>query len=185
MRPWIKRTLFSVAGLVTVFGLAACGHQPFGGDSRGDGMGMSRHGQHSPADMQKHRDRMIERVTSQLSLDDAQKAKFATLLDTMHAKRAAMMGASAASGPAGGKGPGMGGMPMAQMQELIKGERFDRARAQALVDEKANALRTASPDVIAAMGDFYDSLKPEQQTKVREFMARGHGHRGMMGGHRG
>jgi hypothetical protein len=28
-------------------------------------------------------------------------------------------------------------------------------------------------ELIAAFGDFYDSLKPEQQQKVREFMQRG------------
>ena len=76
-------------------------------------------------------------------------------------------------------------MPRAEMQALIKGEKFDRAGAQALVDQKANALRTASPEVITAMGDFYDSLKPEQQAKVRAFMERGPMGRGMMGGHRG
>jgi hypothetical protein len=32
--------------------------------------------------------------------------------------------------------------------------------------------------VIAAMADFYDSLKPEQQAKVREFMARRGGRHG-------
>ena len=78
-------------------------------------------------------------------------------------------------------GPGM--LPQQQMQELVKGERFDRARAQTLVDEKTQAARAAAPQVIAAMGDFYDSLKPEQQAKVRTFLERGPG-RGFMGGGR-
>ena len=207
MRPLIKRSLFAIATAGLVLGLSACGHNPFGGEGRGEGrgdrgehhMGMG-HGQHSEADMLKRRDKMVERATSELSLDAAQKAKLVTLMDTMHAKRAAMMashgaaqpGAGAASGPHGMKGreghggqggPGM--MPRAEMQALIKGEKFDRAGAQALVDQKANALRTASPEVITAMGDFYDSLKPEQQAKVRAFMERGPMGRGMMGGHRG
>lgn len=209
-----KRALFAIAGTGLVLGLTACGHQPFSGGQGGEGrggeggerhhMGMSHHGQHSEADMQKHRDRMVERVSSQLSLDAAQKAKLVTLIDTMHAKRAAMMGqppAGAASGPQGGmhagkqgdmaggheghgRGPGGPGMmpPPEQVQALIKGERFDRAGAQKLVDDKANAMRAASPDVITAMGDFYDSLKPEQQTKVREFLSHAP-RRGMMGGH--
>ena len=38
-------------------------------------------------------------------------------------------------------------------------------------------------ELIAALADFYDSLKPEQQAKVRELMAsRGHGRWGY--GHR-
>lgn len=202
MRPLIKRSLFALATAGLVLGLSACGHNPFGGEGRGDGrgdrghqMGMG-HG-HSEADMQKRRDKMIERATSELSLDATQKAKLVTLMDTLQAKRAAMMGShgaahaggGAASGPQGMKGheghggPGM--VPRAEMQALIKGDKFDRAGAQALIDQKANALRSASPEVITAMGDFYDSLKPEQQAKVRAFMERGPMRRGMMGGHRG
>jgi periplasmic protein CpxP/Spy len=195
MRPLIKRSLFALVGAGLVIGLSACGHTPFGGDGRGDrgehrmGMGMGHHGQPSEADMQKHREKMIERATSELSLDAAQKAKLVTLIDTMHAKRAAMMAAKAdpkADPKAQDGRPGPGGMmPRAEMQALIKGDKFDRAGAQALVDQKAGAMRSAAPDVIAAMGDFYDSLKPEQQTKVRAFMERGPMGRGMMGGHRG
>ena len=65
----------------------------------------------------------------------------------------------------------------AEMQALVTGTTFDRARAQALVEAKTNAVRTKSPEVIAAMADFYDSLKPEQQQKVREFMAKRRGWR--------
>lgn len=207
MRPLIKRSLFALVGAGLALGLTACGHTPFGGEGRGDRgehhMGMG-HGQHSEADMKKHQERMVERATSELSLDAAQKAKLVTLLDTMHAKRAAMMAANGGQmgqgkgqgqgqgdmkgheghgGPGGMGGPGM--MPRAEMQALIKGEKFDRAGAQALVDQKAGAMRAAAPDVITAMGDFYDSLKPEQQAKVRAFMERGPMGRGMMGGHRG
>ena len=204
MRPLIKRSLFALATAGLVLGLSACGHNPFGGESRGEGrgdrgehrMGMG-HGQHSEADMLKRRDKMLERATSELSLDAAQKAKLVTLVDTMHAKRTAMMashgaaqpGAGAASGPHGMKGReghgGQGMMPRAEMQALIKGDKFDRAGAQALVDQKAGAMRTAAPEVITAMGDFYDSLKPEQQAKVRTFMERGPMGRGMMGRHGG
>lgn len=203
MRPLIKRSLFALATAGLVVGLSACGHNPFNGDGRGEGrgdrehsMGMKGHGQHSEADMLKRREKMIERATSELSLDAAQKAKLVTLMNTMHAKRTAMMAsggaqpsAGAASGPQGMKGHeghgGRGMVPRAEMQALIKGDKFDRAGAQALVDQKAGTVRAAAPDVIAAMGDFYDSLKPEQQAKVRTFMERGPMGRGMMGGHRG
>lgn len=190
MRPWLKRSLFGVVGLGLASVLAACGSAPFGGPGAdgpmGGPMGMMghRHGPQSEADMARHRERMIERVTAQLELDAAQKAKFTTLLDTIHAKRTAMMGGQPGqAGQPGAGGPGM--MPRAQMQALIQGERFDRARAQALVDEKTAAMRGAAPDVIAAMGDFYDSLKPAQQAKVRQFMERGPMGRGMMGRYHG
>jgi len=204
MRPLIKRSLFALAAAGLVVGLSACGHNPFNGDGRdgrggrGDdrggrehSMGMG-HGEHSEADMQKHRDRMIERATTELSLDAAQKARLATLIDTMHVKRMAMMaGRGGQPGQPGqmvpGKGgpDGMGMMPPAEMQALIKGDKFDRAAAQALVDQKASAMRSSAPEVITAMGDFYDSLKPEQQAKVRTFLERGPMGRGMMGRHGG
>ena len=61
------------------------------------------------------------------------------------------------------------------MEALVAGDKFDRARAQALVTEKAGAITSKSPEVIAAAGDFFDSLTPAQQAKVRDFMQ----HRGM------
>ena len=63
-----------------------------------------------------------------------------------------------------------------QKQQL--GVLFDRLREQrnALVDEKTGAVRSKSPEVIAAAGDFYDGLKPEQQAKLRDWLqSRGHG----------
>ena len=70
--------------------------------------------------------------------------------------------------------------PRAEVQSLVAGATFDRAKAKALVDAKTGAIQARSPEVIAAAADFYDSLKPEQQAKVREFMAarRGWMHRG-------
>lgn len=64
---------------------------------------------------------------------------------------------------------------------MLAGERFDRSRAQALVDAKTSALREASPAVITAAADFYDSLKPTQQEQVRSLLAGG-GHRHGWGG---
>ena len=62
--------------------------------------------------------------------------------------------------------------PRAELGALVSGERFDKARALALVDEKTNAMRSASPQTIDALAAFYDGLKPEQQQKLRDFMNR-------------
>ena len=61
----------------------------------------------------------------------------------------------------------------ADVQSLVAGNTFDRAKAKALIDAKTAAVQSKSPELIAAVGDFYDSLRPEQQQKVREFMQRG------------
>jgi periplasmic protein CpxP/Spy len=179
----IRRHLFALtAALVTVGSLAACGHGPMGTDPMGmmDGPAgmMGPHGRHdggpmSEADATQMRDRMVERATTELKLDATQKQRLVTLFDKVHAQRQAMVG-----------GAGAAKSPREQFQALLSGPRFDRNGAQALVDGKTAAVKTASPELIAAFGDFFDGLNADQQTQVREFLAKG-GHRGgMMGGRR-
>ena len=155
MRPWIKRSLIGLFGAtILVGGLSACGHH--------------RHGdwQMSEEDSSKMRTRMLERAGKELSLDEAQKARLSTLADKLREQRLALLP--------------QGSDPRADMQALVSGAKFDREKALAFVDAKTGALKAKSPEVIAAAADFYDSLKPEQQLKVREFMAkrRGWGQRG-------
>jgi protein CpxP len=153
MRKWIKRTLIGVFGASVLFGgLAACSHRThsWGGAPR------------SEAEQAEWRGKMVERAASRLELDAAQKAKLALLGDTLAAQRKVMMAD--------------GTNPRAELNALIAGERFDRTRASNFVEAKTAALRQASPAVIAAAADFYDSLNATQQQKVRELLARG-GHR--------
>ena len=153
MRPWIKRTLIGVFGAtILVGGLAACGHHRHPGGW-----------QMSEADEAKFRERLIGKATRELELDTAQQAKLNALADAVKAQRMALRGS--------------GQSPRDAAQGLIAGAQFDRARAQALVEQKTGAVREGSPAVIAAFGDFYDALRPEQQQKVRDFLQRGHGHR--------
>jgi Spy/CpxP family protein refolding chaperone len=182
MTPTIRRSLLALTVvLATAGGLAACGHGPRGADDMGmDGSAgmMGHHGRHgggpmSEADAVKMRDRMVERATTELKLDATQKQRLVVMLDKMHAQRQAMMGGAVAGKP-----------PREELQALMSGARFDRSGAQALVDGKTAAVKAGSPELIAAVGDFYDGLTADQQTKVREFMAKGGRRGGMMGGHR-
>lgn len=157
MQPWIKKTLIGLFGAsILVGGLTACsgGHH-------------YRHGPMDAESMTEMRGKVIERVGRKLDLDDAQKQKLGVLADKLQAQRAAVVGSTAD--------------PRAAMQALVAGDRFDRTRAQSLLNEKLQAVQTGSPEVIAAMGDFYDSLNPDQQQKVRDFMQR---RRGWMGRHK-
>ena len=150
MTPWIKYTLIGVFGTAVLFGgLSACAHRHHGGMM-------------SEADMTQMRERFIDKASRELTLDEAQKAKLAGLADAIKAQRAALM--------AGGANPRI------EMAALVAGPQFDRVRAQALIDGKTGAVRDKAPTVVAAMADFYDSLQPAQQQKVRDFMARGRGH---------
>ena len=149
MKSWIKRTLFGVVGASVLLGsLTGCG-------TRGDGPRW----QASAEDAAKSRGKMIERVSRKLDLNAEQKQRLSVLADKLHAQRVALMGDKP--------------NPRADIQALVAGDHFDRTRAQALVAEKTAALTSQSPELIAAMGDFYDSLNLTQQQKVREFMNRG------------
>lgn len=146
MKPWIRRTLIGVFGATIIMGgLTACGHR------------YEHHGWNvSAEDRVKFRDRMIDRVSNKLDLNDDQKKRLVVLADKLHEQRSAFAGQA--------------GEPRAAVQALVAGDKFDRARAQALVSEKTAAVTAKSPEVIAALADFYDSLTPAQQAKVREFM---------------
>jgi len=108
------------------------------------------------------RERFIAKAGSKLDLDAAQKARLATLADALQAQRSALVA---------------GGEPRAELQALVAGTRFDRARAQALVEGKTAAVRDKAPAVVTAMADFFDSLNPAQQQKLRDMLAHGR-HRG-------
>ena len=153
MRPWIKRTLIGVFGAsILVGGLSACGHHHHGGGW-----------QMSESDSAKMRERMLERVGSKLDLDAAQKQRLAVLADKLKEQRVALVGNTTD--------------PRAEFQALVTGPKFERERAQSLVAAKTDALRSTSPEVIAAAADFFDSLKPEQQQKVRDFLNKRRGWR--------
>jgi periplasmic protein CpxP/Spy len=146
MKPWIKRSLYIVAGLLAIGGLlGACGHRHDHG---------WRH--MSDGDMMEMKTKWVERVGSHLALDEAQKAKLGNLADKLRDQRNALVGT--------------GHDHRAELQTLITGPQFDRSKATALINGKVSAVTTQSPAVVAAMADFYDSLKPEQQAHVREFL---------------
>ena len=150
MKPWIKRTLIGLTSVTVLLGgLAACGHR--GDHARG----------WSDERITEVRGKVIEKVSSKLDLNTDQKAKLGVLADQMIASRKAFRGNSD---------------PRTDIQALIAGDKFDRSRAQQLLDQKLQAAQGNGPQMLAAFGDFYDSLNPEQQKQVRERLERrGHG----------
>lgn len=141
-----KRSLLGVLGAgVLLGGLAACGHH-------------RHHGPMTEAEAVQWQEKMVDRIGSKLDLDATQKQHLTTLGDTLRRQRQTLVAEA-------------GTDPKAELTRLIAGERLDVAGANALVMRKTEALRTASPEVIAAAATFFDSLKPEQQQKVREFVS--------------
>jgi Spy/CpxP family protein refolding chaperone len=157
MKRWIKRTLIAVLGFTAVFGgIAAWAHNHHGHGWRAM----------SEQDAAAMKAKVIEKVGSKLDLDATQKAKLGVLADKLREQRNALVGSTTD--------------PRAEMQALIAGPAFDRARASALIEAKVGAVNAKSPEVLNAAADFFDSLRPDQQAKVREFLA-SRGHRGPRG----
>lgn len=150
MKPWIKRSLMALTATTVVLGgLTACG-------SRGD------HARGwSDERITEVRGKAIEKISDRLDLNADQKAKLGVLADQMIASRQAFRGSTD---------------PRTDLQALVAGDKFDRSRAQQLLDQKLQAAQGNGPQMLAAFGDFYDSLNPEQQKQVREKLERrGHG----------
>ncbi len=152
MKSWMKRALVALFGAsILVGGLTAC--------SRGH----DRHADWSPERVTEMRGKVIERVSKKLELNDAQKQKLGVLADEMLASRTALRGKEAD--------------PRTEFKAMIAGAKFDRSRAQAMLEQKTQVVQGQGPKLIAAMADFYDSLNPEQQKQVRERLE----HRGWWG----
>lgn len=157
MKTWIKRSLMALLGLAVVAGgVVACGHRA--------------HGDWQGKDATEIKAKAVQRATKYLTLDAAQQAKAAALADALQAQHQAFTGGSAGD---------PGANPKAQLQQLISGPSFDRNGAQVLLSQKLASVQTQGPQVIGAMADFFDALRPEQQTQLRELMAKGrHGRHG-------
>ena len=149
MKTWIRRTLIGLASVTALVGGLAAWAQ-------------SSHGWHGdPAERQA---RMVEFASRKLDLDATQKTKLEALGTTLQAQRQALVAD--------------GSNPRAELQALISGPSFDRTKAGALLQGKLSAVQLKSPEVINAFGDFYDSLRADQQAKLREALNRGHRHGG-------
>ena len=145
MKRWIRRTLAGLAAVLTLGALGGCGHHR---DHAGWGA--------TPEEQARHREHIVERIGARLELNEAQKARLAVLVAKVHEQRIAFAGQQPDA--------------RAQLQALVAGDKFDRAGAQALMAKTAAALESRSPEVIAALGDFYDSLDANQQARVRGYL---------------
>ena len=144
MKLWIKRTLATVFGATLVIGtLSACA----GGGHRGP---------MSEADSAARQIKMVDYAGKKLDLNDAQKQRLNVLAEKLREQKTALMGKTTD--------------PRAEIHSLVAGTTLDKAKAQALIEEKTGALRSKSPEVIAAAADFYDNLTPAQQQQIRDLM---------------
>lgn len=149
MQLWLKRSFAGVFGASALLGgVTACSTA-----QRRHGGWQSSGGEEAT----RFKGQALDKITARLALDAAQKAKLAVLADRLQEQRQALRGSTD---------------PRSEIASLVADESFDRWHAQDLVNAKLQAVRDKSPQLIAAMAEFYDSLTPEQQRKVREFLQR-------------
>ncbi len=153
MKTWIKRSLAGLLGVgIVVGGLAACSHRH---------EGHSRHGMSmSSEDETRLQGKFVDKVSKELDLTAPQKQHLVSIAERVREQRKALIGSTTD--------------PRAELQALVSGARFDRARALSFVEEKTQAVRGKSPEIIAAMADFFDSLSPAQQQELREHLQMRH-----------
>jgi Spy/CpxP family protein refolding chaperone len=148
----IRRIAFGVLGVTLIAGgLSACGHH------RDQAWGANV----SAEQFAKQRDKMVDRAASKLDLNAEQKLLLSNLGDKLLDQRKAMLGQTTD--------------PRAELKALIAGPKLDTAKAQALITDKTTAMQAKSPETLAALAAFYDSLNPTQQQKVRDMMEGRHG----------
>lgn len=161
MKTWLRRTLIGMFGVSVLTAGLAWAHQRHAFHHH-------RWGALSEEQQARLKARAVDKIGRRLDLDTTQKAQLAQVAERLAEQYRALRGDT---------------RPHDELQALVSGQSFDRARAQAFVAARTGALAQGSPAVIAALGDFYDGLRPEQQQKVRDLLARGshrrhHGWRG-------
>ena len=154
MKTGTKRILIALTSAALLLGgLTACGTRGPGG--------------WSDARVTEMSGKMVERIGDKLDLNAEQKLRLDAVATEMAVQRKAFRGDST--------------NPRDDFKALIAGDRFDRAGAQALLDQKMTAVQQQGPKVLTAVADFYDSLTPEQQQQVRERMDKRRGGWGWRG----
>jgi Spy/CpxP family protein refolding chaperone len=96
----------------------------------------------------------IEKLGKELNLNEAQTAKLNAVTETLRKGREIMRTKHDEK--------------QKELLALLDQPKLDRQRALGLVQQTTRDINDHAPEMIAAMGDFYDSLTPPQQQKLRE-----------------
>jgi periplasmic protein CpxP/Spy len=115
------------------------------------GVAACGHHRHDP---QQQAERIMEKVSEELDLTQEQQAKLEAVKDEFISAGKEMRKERKQA--------------REEAMSLLEQPKLDRAKAQDLVNQRLDAIRAHSPQVINALGDFYDSLTPEQQKELRE-----------------
>ena len=91
-----------------------------------------------------------ERITERLDLTESQQLKLAKVAEVMKEKRK------------------LHRELRKDRPQLVSDGKFDRVAAQKMANERIALMQQHAPEMIAAVGDFYDSLTTDQQAELAE-----------------
>lgn len=109
---------------------------------------------HAYGDPEKRADRMIEKITGRLDLNEFQVLKLENLKTTVLAMREDMRDTRSEAGQT--------------VEELLSSSQFDQQKALQLLDKPMTQVKSKMPEVIAAFAEFWNSLDVEQQAEIKE-----------------
>lgn len=139
MKPMVKRIAIVLAGgAVITATLAACSH----------------HRYHDP---EKRSEWLVEKVTDELELNDAQKNKLELVRKEILTARQEMRADHEQA--------------RNEILAMLEQPQLDRQKSLAMVEQKTLTINQQAPQVVNALGDFYDSLSAEQRNTLRDHVA--------------
>jgi Spy/CpxP family protein refolding chaperone len=108
----------------------------------------------------RFQDRMIERISKRLELNDTQVLALNGLADELMETRELMKG----------DGDNM----RTEMSSLVTSSTFDQDKALSMINERAAALQNKAPELVTAAAVFFDGLDSSQKEKINELAAKMH-----------
>lgn len=105
---------------------------------------------------EKRAEHITKSITKKLGLNETQQAKLNSLKEEILSSRQAMKTNREAG--------------FSTLRELLSQPHFDQERANTALDNHLQTISSRTPDVISAVGNFWDSLNPEQQATVKAKM---------------
>jgi len=97
-----------------------------------------------------HGERMINRISNHLSLDEGQQAALQAFSSEISEVRELMRQGDLRS----------------EMTNLMSSESFDQAGALELINQRTATIELQAPDIVSAAAVFFDGLSPEQREKL-------------------
>ncbi len=96
----------------------------------------------------------VEHVTEELKLTEPQVAKLNGVKDELLAARRHMVAQRQSA--------------QETVLEMLEQPTMNRERVLSLVQQRTQEVNDKAPQIVAALGDFYDALSPEQRQKLRD-----------------